>query len=82
MVRILDLLGRLIDFLRRYAVTITGRPVSCLAMATTAGFHQATISAVERPVRIPGIDVLLGVCRPLAVTPDHCSGGRAPAGRG
>ena len=43
-----------------------------------AGFHQATISAVERAERIPGIDVLLGICRALAVTPDLYSGGRVP----
>ena len=36
-----------------------------------AGVHQATISAVERTERIPGIDVLMGVCRALAVTPDQ-----------
>ena len=31
-----------------------------------AGYHQATISAVERTERIPGIDVLLDVGRALA----------------
>ena len=36
-----------------------------------AGYHQATISAVERTERTPGIDVLLGICRALAVTPDQ-----------
>ena len=32
-------------------------------LAAAAGYHQATISAVERTERIPGIDVLLGACR-------------------
>lgn len=40
-------------------------------LAAAAGYHQSTISAVERTERIPGIDVLLGVCRALAVTPDQ-----------
>ena len=40
-------------------------------LAAAAGFHQSTISAVERTERIPGIDVLLGLCRGLAVTPDQ-----------
>ena len=44
-----------------------GRSPSILA----AGYHQATISMVERDERAPGIDVLLGVCRALAVTPDQ-----------
>jgi transcriptional regulator with XRE-family HTH domain len=37
----------------------------------TAGLHQATISAVEREERIPGIDVPLAVCRVLEITPDQ-----------
>ena len=40
-------------------------------LGAAAGFHQATISAIERKTRIPGIDVLLGVCKALAVTPDQ-----------
>ena len=40
-------------------------------LAEAAGFHQATVSAVERTERIPGIDVLLGLCRALEVTPDQ-----------
>ena len=41
------------------------------ALAAASGFHQATISMVEREERTPRIDVLLGVCRALAVTPDQ-----------
>ena len=37
------------------------RDYRCLGMISTAG----------RTERIPGIDVLLGVCRALAVTPDQ-----------
>ena len=40
-------------------------------LAAAAGFHQATISMVERDERTPRIDVLLGICRALAVTPDQ-----------
>ena len=40
-------------------------------LAAASGFHQATISAVEREERTPRIDVLLGLCRALAVTPDQ-----------
>ena len=43
-----------------------------------AGVHQATISAVERTERIPGIDVLSSVCHALAVTPELCFDGRVP----
>ena len=39
--------------------------------AKAAGYHHATISAEERTERIPGIDVLLRICRALAVTPDQ-----------
>ena len=44
--------------------------------------HKATTSVVERTERTPGIDVLLGVCPALAVTPDQLfrRAGLLPAG--
>ena len=35
------------------------------------GISKGTVSAVERAERIPGIDTVLSMCRPLAVTPDQ-----------
>jgi transcriptional regulator with XRE-family HTH domain len=40
-------------------------------LAEAAGFHQTTISTAERDEKTPGIDLLLGVCSVLEITPDQ-----------